>query len=121
MATNENQFATKCKRFFANRAVLVTVVTLLVAAGIILAVTISANRSKNPTPVNPGESGTSAPTTPGTEAPVINDETLPTYNGAETRPVGAEPEDELFALPVTGKLQKGHDTTIQVYSNTMGD
>ena len=56
--------------------------------------------------------------------PSVKDEvTLPTYNGGETQPVGADPEEPeaMMALPVTGKMFKGHDATIQVYSNTMGD
>lgn len=119
MANNETEFASKFKKFFQNRAVIVTIVTLLVATGIVVAATVAANRTKQPAPL-----GTD--TTPATGAdtsPVIKDETLPTYNGGETQPVGADPNEPeaKFALPVTGKLQKGHDTTIQVYSNTMGD
>ncbi len=124
MANNENELMSKWKKLTSNRAVVVTAVTLLVAAGIILAVTISANRAKKPveTPA-PSVTDTAAATEAPT-APAVKDETLPTYNGGETRPVGAEPDApaaEKFALPVTGKLQKKHDTTIQVYSNTMGD
>ncbi len=127
MATNENQFTSKLKRLCANRAVVVTVVTLLVATGIILAVTISANRSKKPTPgTDPAVSGTIADTNGTTQGagPAVKDETLPVYNGGETQPVGGQPDDASkakFTLPVIGKLMKGHDTTIQVYSNTMGD
>jgi murein DD-endopeptidase MepM/ murein hydrolase activator NlpD len=53
----------------------------------------------------------------------VDDVTLPTYNGGETQPVGADPQepDGMLDLPVSGKLYKGHDATIQVYSNTMGD
>ena len=50
MASNENQFSSKVKQFFTNRAVVVTAVTLLVATGIIIAATVSANRSKRPLP-----------------------------------------------------------------------
>ena len=120
MANNETEFKSKFKKFCSNRAVIVTLVTLLVATGIVVAATISANRSKKPTP-GTSESATTPAT--GETAPTIKDETLPTYNGGETQPVGGEPDgaEGKFALPVTGKLQKKHDTTIQVYSNTMGD
>lgn len=124
MANNQNEFAGKMKHFFTNRAVIVTVVTLLVATGIIIAATVSANRAKKPT----GDGNlvdTGAVTGKDTQAtPSVKDEvTLPTYNGGQTQPVGADPEEPeaMMALPVTGKMFKGHDATIQVYSNTMGD
>ena len=124
MANNQNEFAGKMKHFFTNRAVIVTVVTLLVATGIIIAATVSANRAKKPTgDGNLVDNG--AVTGKDTQAtPSVKDEvTLPTYNGGQTQPVGADPEEPeaMMALPVTGKMFKGHDATIQVYSNTMGD
>ncbi len=124
MENNRTEFSERLKRICQNRAVIVTIVTLLVATGIVVAMTVAANRAKRPTP-GPDGAGTVTDTAgiPGTSGPTIKDETLPTYNGGETRPVGGEPTEEpaLFALPVSGKLQKAHDTTIQVYSNTMGD
>ncbi|MBQ3507474.1 MAG: M23 family metallopeptidase [Clostridia bacterium] len=123
MANNQNEFAGKMKKFFTNRAVIVTVVTLLVATGIIIAATVSANRAKKPT-VDGNMTDTVTNTQDTQATPSVKDEvTLPTYNGGETRPVGADPEEPeaMMVLPVTGKMFKGHDTTIQVYSNTMGD
>ncbi len=129
MANNETEMTRKLKKLFSNRAVIVTIVTLMVATGIILAITISANRASRPTPGNP--TGTTAGTAGSNETnPVIKDETLPTYNGAETLPTDNEqkPDDtpvdgtpEKFVLPAEGKLMKAHDPSIQVYSNTMGD
>ncbi len=121
MANNETEFSAKMKKLTQNRAVVVTAVTLVAVLGIIIAITLAANRAKQPTP---GETGTGADTTLGTaDRPSVNDETLPTYNGGETLPVDAFPEGEpaKFALPVSGQLQKKHDPSIQVYSNTMGD
>ncbi len=130
MAHNESEFTSKFKKLCSNRAVIVTVVTLLVATGIILAVTISANRAAKPTPLNPTDTATD--TAADTNAPV-RDETLPTYNGEETLPTGNSGDETLpvsgntdtvpdkYRLPVSGKLLKAHDPTIQVYSNTMGD
>ncbi len=121
MANHESEFSAKMKRLCSNRAVIVTVLTLLVATGIIVAVTVSANRAKQPTP------GIGADTTLGeTSKPAgVGDVTLPVYNGGETQPVGGQPDDDAtegkFQLPVIGKLNKGHDATTQVYSNTMGD
>lgn len=118
----ENDFGAKLKRFCTNRAVVVTFLTLLVAVAIVVAVTISANRSKQPT-VDPsdttitGESGDTSSNPSG-----IGKETLPTYHGQETQPViNDEPDEPKFELPVSGKLFKDHDATLQVYSETMGD
>lgn len=125
MATNESQFNSKMKEIFSNRAVIVTAVTLLVATGIIIAATVSANRAKKPvtedtTPVT--NVTTQSPDTQAT--PSVKDEvTLPTYNDGETQPVVADPDEDeaMLALPVSGQMFKGHDATLQVYSNTMGD
>ncbi len=124
MASNENEFGRKLKRFITNRAVIVTVVTLLVATGIIIAATVSANRAKKPTPDGTDATGTVTQGTDTQASPTGRDEvTLPTYNAGETQPVAADPEnpEAMLALPVVGQMYKGHDSTIQVYSNTMGD
>ncbi len=129
MANNETEFTKKMKKLFSNRAVIVTVVTLMVATGIILAITISANRASRPTPGKDPVGTTAGTQAPNETAPTIKDETLPTYNGAETLPTGVENPDDTpvdgkpdpYALPVSGKLMKAHDPSIQVYSNTMGD
>ncbi len=116
MAHNESEFTGKVKKLCSNRAVVVTIVTLLVATGIILAITISANRANRPVP------GTNVATdTLGGNQSNIEDETLPTYNGEETLPVGGEADAGPYILPVVGKLMKAHDPTVQVYSDTMGD
>jgi murein DD-endopeptidase MepM/ murein hydrolase activator NlpD len=121
MANNEIDFSRKLKRFCTNRAVLVTAVTLLVVTGVVIAATVSANRAKRP--IDPSAAGTGEPTGTQSTPSGVDDVTLPTYNGGETQPVGADPQepDGMLDLPVSGKLYKGHDATIQVYSNTMGD
>ena len=125
MATNETEFTKKMKHFFTNRAVIVTAVTLLVATGIIIAATVSANRAKKPvTDDTTAATGTVAQGQDTQAAPSIKEEvTLPTYHAGETQPVATDPEEPeaMLALPVAGKMFKGHDATIQVYSNTMGD
>ncbi len=125
MATNETEFQKKFKKFYTNRAVIVTVVTLLVATGIIIAATVAANRSKRPLSGNEDTTVTDTvtETSAGQNAGNIQEETLPIYNGSETQPVSGESDEKpaQFTLPVSGKLQKTHDTSIQVYSNTMGD
>ena len=124
MASNENEFGRKLKQFITNRAVIVTVVTLLVATGIIIAATVSANRAKKPTQDGIDTTGTVTQGADTQASPTGRDEvTLPTYNAGETKPVAAEPEEPeaMLALPVVGQMYKGHDSTLQVYSNTMGD
>ena len=55
MANNQNEFSHKFKKLVGNRAVIVTVVTLLVVTGIVVAATISANRAKKPPVETPVE------------------------------------------------------------------
>lgn len=123
MANNETEFSRKMKKLAGNRAVLVTAVTLLVVAGVVIAATVSANRAKKPITDDPAVSGTSEPTGTQSTPSGVGDVTLPTYNGGETQPVDADPAEPegFFGLPVSGQLYKSHDATIQVYSNTMGD
>ncbi|MBQ9781218.1 MAG: M23 family metallopeptidase [Clostridia bacterium] len=118
----ENDFGAKLKRICTNRAVVVTFLTLLVAVSIVIAVTVSANRSKKPT-VDPKETTATHTTEGTTNAPSgIGQETLPSYHGQESKPViNDEPDEPTFELPVSGKLFKDHDATLQVYSATMGD
>ena len=119
--SNETEFSRKMKRLAGNRAVIVTAVTLLVVAGVVIAATVSANRAKKPPVTDPTVTTSPADTKPtpsGTE-----EVTLPSYNGGETQPTVADPAEPeaMLALPVSGLLYKGHDATLQVYSNTMGD
>ena len=121
MASNQNEFSRKIKKLAGNRAVVVTAVTLLVVTGVIVAATVSANRARKPVTEDPAVT-TSEKDTAATPS-VTEEATLPSYNGGETQPTGADPAEPeaLLALPVNGNLFKGHDATIQVYSNTMGD
>lgn len=121
MANNETEFSRKMKKLAGNRALVVTAVTLLVVTGVIIAATVSANRAKKPPVEDP--TVTTAPDGTGTTPSGTEEATLPSYNGGETQPTGADPTEPeaMLALPVSGLLYKGHDATLQVYSNTMGD
>lgn len=121
MASNQNEFSYKIKKLAGNRAVVVTAVTLLVVTGIVIAATVSANRARKPVTEDPTVT-TSAKDTVGGST-VTEEATLPSYNGGETQPTLSAPTEPeaMMALPVSGLLYKGHDATIQVYSNTMGD
>ena len=94
MANNQSDFSRKFKELCRNRAVIVTTVTLLVVVGIAVAATVSANRAKRP--LGGQDTGSLTVTDgKGTEATPSGKEeiTLPTYNGGETQPVGAEGEE----------------------------
>lgn len=118
MATHESEFTQKLKRIASSRAFAVTAVTLTAVLCVVIGITVATNRAKQP-PVD----GSGTDTAAGTQAtPSIKDETLPVYNGGATQPVSGDVQEPgAFVLPVSGKLQKAHDATIQVYSNTMGD
>lgn len=119
---SENQFGAKLKKLCSNRAAVVTLLTLMVAVAIVIAVTISANRSKKPA-LDPNDTANREEVSGTTSAPSgVGEETLPVYHGQESKPViNNTPDEPVFELPVSGKLFKDHDATIQVYSATMGD
>ncbi len=111
----KSAFAEKCREFSKNRSAVIITVCLLLATAVILSVTIATNRAKkkyagdeDPTTDVPGEQGT------------VNS---PTYNGSENNDsqTGADVEEFVIALPVNGTLSKGHDSSLQVWSDTMGD
>lgn len=109
-----------------DRSAVISTCLLLVAVVIITTVAIIGNRAKRNdttplpdtgkkpitdlTPENPDNSK------PSEEVPK---EETPTVKPEESKPV----EDKLptFSLPVSGVVQKKHDPTLQVFSNTMND
>ena len=119
----ESNFAKKCKELFKNGGFVVTFVCLLLALTVILSVTIATNRAKKKyeedttTPPIKNEQTTSVPSNDGTEGTVSS----PTHNETESRPTSAEVEEFKLSLPAQGVIAKGHDATIQVWSETMGD
>ena len=122
---NESEFMKKLKRICKNRAVIVTFITLLAAIGVIVAVTVSANRAKRPIGDGKETGHVTGAVTSKDDKGVIGkgDESMAIYNGGETQPNGSDktPAQISFTLPVSGKLVKNHDAAIQVYSATMGD
>lgn len=129
----------KMKNFFSkfrmNRAAVVTAVTLIVALAMIVAITAAANRARRaeipndaevgktgdvttiPGSVEPGQT-TSGKTTSHTSGKVTTT-TKDKPASSVSQPVAAELPT--LILPVTGALLKGHDLTLQVFSNTMND
>lgn len=117
------KFKEKCKAFGRNRAAVVTVVILVLTLTVVLAVSIATNRAKKNNPEDT-TAGTSAPNQ--TEAPDNSNVesgtvTSPTHEATETQPVSGEVEEFELSLPTEGVIAKGHDATIQVWSETMGD
>jgi len=120
----ESKFGKKCKELSKNGGFVVTFVCLLLAVTVILSVTIATNRAKQK---YEEESTTATPsrneqTTQNTQ----NDATegtvnAPSHNETESRPTSAEVEEFQLALPAQGVVAKGHDSTLQVWSETMGD
>ena len=111
----ESKFCKKMKQIRVNRAVLISVVTVLLALAVVLAITAAANRAKKKTPADD-------PVETGTVTPPEND-TKPPETGTDDKPTSA---DNLiptsFTVPVAdGALGKVHDTSIQVFFPTQGE
>lgn len=114
---NESDFAARCKKFFSNRAVIVTLVALLAATVVIVAVTVAANRARKDQAETTDTLGTVESNAPGGQEGTV---TLPIYNAPSTEPANKdESPSAMMSLPVSGKLFKDHDPTLQVYSATM--
>ena len=116
--------------FRMNKAAAITGLTLVVSLGIIIGVTAAANRARR-APGNLGESETTTATTPQASTP-STDESRPssssstsstTATTAARTSAAAQVHDDppAFVLPVSGAMLKGHDLTLQVFSDTMQD
>ena len=119
------KFKEKCKSLSRNRAAVVTFVVILLALTVVLSVSIANNRAKKKYSID--ETGTDGrPTTEqstekDTDKKVENGTVeAPTHQSTE-KPVSGEIEEFKISLPASGTIAKGHDATIQVWSETMGD
>jgi len=118
--------------FQMNKAAVITGITLLVSLGVIVGVTAAANRSRR----GPGETdGTDTSTT--LSSVTTTEPTLTTTEPSATTPTTRPPasvtttgtsaaaqagdEPPAFVLPTGGAMTKGHDLSLQVFSNTMQD
>ena len=111
----KSAFAEKCRELSKNRSAVIIAVCILLATAVILSVTIATNRAKKK------YAGDEDPTTdlPGGEQGTVDS---PTYNDSDKdSQTGADVEEFVIALPVNGTLSKGHDSSLQVWSDTMGD
>ena len=117
------KFKEKCKSISRNRAAVVTIVVIILALTIVLSVSIATNRAKKKYATDETDSNNISTTESDRQTePITNDGTVeaPTHNNTE-KPVSGEVEEFKLVLPVSGTIAKGHDSTIQVWSETMGD
>lgn len=115
----ESKFGKACREFSKKKGAVATVVCLALALTVALTVSIATNRAKKNQNL-----GDEIVTQNGNVTTEQTTETItsPTYNDGGADDVGSEGESEfLLALPVEGTLAKGHDATLQVWSDTMGD
>ena len=120
------KFKEKCKALFQNGAFVVTFVCILLALTVAISVTVATNRAKKEygeqtteSTSNNGEQTTNGQHSNNdlTEGTVSS----PSHNETESLPVSGEIEEFKLSLPAQGFIAKGHDSTIQVWSETMGD
>lgn len=123
----------------SSRAVYVTAITLLLAMAILITATAISNRAKKnadtPTPDTSENNGG----TGGEQKPPSGTEQKPSGGGSAIAKPGdtdssggnnTKPDDSAssetakvpeLSLPVSGTISKGYDSSIQVFSETMGD
>ena len=95
------------KNFKENRAIYITVISILMSMLVIIGAVSVANRNKKTTP---------EVTLPKTTSSTNPTQTLPQNPNTD---VGAKLPS--FSLPVSGKLSAVHDSELQVFSPTMND
>ena len=124
----ESKFAQKCKELSHKGGFMATVVCLALVLTVALTAGIATNRAKQQYGTDKGNSTTSERENDKHEDKNENDTangtvTTPVHkdeNEGDEQPVGGEAEEFELALPVVGVIAKGHDATIQVWSETMG-
>lgn len=128
MSENKNTqgIIEKLKNIKVNRATVITVVTLAVAVGVIISVTVASNRTKDKTepPTDTKKPPVTDTDTPKDTEPSVPEDTRKPEPENQGKPsVGKPVEDKVPALilPVSGALTGKHDPKVQVYSNTLGD
>ncbi len=126
----KSKFAAKLRHAGTSRAVYITVITLLLAISVLITATAISNRVKKASkpddrkenPGNPSQN----PDDPNKPSDTDKDPTTGKDDDGkdkpgedkDPKPTSSVPE---LALPVSGVVAKGYDSTLQVYSTTMGD
>ncbi len=140
----ESKFAKKWKELSHRGGFVATVVCLTLVMAVVLSVSIATNRAKQKYGAGlPDGTTASRVENNETEAPAVKpddkeegneddktngkeDQTVggtvdvPVHKDETEAPVGGEPEEFMISLPVSGVIAKGHDATIQVWSETLG-
>lgn len=127
-----SKFAKTFKDGWGRGGAVITVFCLILALAVVLSVSIATNRAKKkyagendgmhnpPVEDNTNPNGNDA----GNEQSGNNhdnQENKPSDNDEEKQPVNGEIEEFELSLVVEGVISKGHDASIQVWSNTMED
>ncbi len=122
-----------------SRAIYVTILTLVLAISVLITVTAISNRAKKKglpnddvtpgneqnnedksnTDNNKNNGGTPSPVTPSQDDK--NDNQTDNGNSADKEDQNTANRVPAMELPVVGIVAKGYDSTVQVYSTTMGD
>lgn len=113
----ESKFGAKCAELLRHRGAMTSLVCLTVAVMIVASVSIATNVAKKKYAGKDSINGEKQ--TQGT-----NDQhTPPLYNdGGSNEASGNGDEEFTLSLPVsTGTVSKGHDASIQVWSDTLGE
>ena len=118
----ESRFAQKCKELSHKGGFVATVACLTLILAVVLSASIATNRAKEQYADETGKNNTSQTETPtdteeGTANGTVN---TPVHKDENEQPVGGEAEEFQLSLPANGVIAKGHDATLQVWSETMG-
>lgn len=120
----ESNFAKKCKELSHKGGFMVALVCIVLTLTVLLSVSIATNRAKkNYGSENTGTQSSETETDEVTEVGgniIDGDINAPVHNNTET-PSGADVVEFELSLPAKGVVAKGHDATIQVWSDTMED
>ena len=129
----ESKFGKACRNFSQKKGAVATVVCLVMALAIVMTASIATNRAKKNQGVGDEINTTQESVTTEERTEAI---TSPTYNDGGSEDVGGNGGNNgssdvgsngdesgfVLALPVeAGTLAKGHDASLQVWSDTMGD
>ena len=119
----ESRFAQKCKELSHKGGFVATVACLTLVLAVVLSASIATNRAKQQYADDASKTtGTRVETPTETEEGTVNGTVnTPVHKDEnEETPVGGEAEEFQLSLPANGVIAKGHDATLQVWSETMG-
>lgn len=117
----KSKFAQKCKELSHNGAFVATVACLTLVLAVVLSASIATNRAKQQYAGDVAETNAQSLEATVTEEGTVNGTVnTPVHKEESEQPVGNEAKEFELALPVSGIVAKGHDATIQVWSETMG-